>query len=507
MRVLLAMMSHETNTFSPVPTPLSRFGGGKNPAEGQAILNGLRGRRNTLAGLFQAAEEAGAEVVPVIAAGAPPSGPVDDAAFEYMANLIIEGAAGCDAALLDLHGAMVTTTHEDGEGTLLMRLRERYPNLAVAVGLDMHANLYPAMVENASVISGYHTYPHIDMFETGLRAGRLMMRTLAREISPVMVWGNCPMLPHVMRQGTDDFPNRELQARAIEMEQEGALAVSLFTGFPHADIYNAGLSVVVVTDNNPELAEQYRDELLEGAWQNREKFVYQRESLGQSVDRAIEASKKPGDGPIILLDHYDNTASGGTMDTTEVLREIIKRQLDDVAAFGIFDPAAVDALEQAGVGNTATVSLGGKFHMAALQQQSSPLTVTGEVKLLSDGEFTITGPMGTGARMGMGKTAVLRVGGVDIVVVSRHVEPYDLGCFESLGIYPLRRKYLMLKSRIHYRAAFKPIAKQIIECAGCGVCTSDYSQLTFRNVRRPIFPLDNVNAGSFREAIQTTGSE
>ena len=501
MRVLLAMMSHETNTFSPVPTPLTRFGGDAAPAEGQAILAGPRRRSNTMTGMLNIAEAEGAEIVPVIAAGAPPSGPVHDDAFEYMCDRIVAAAPGCDAALLDLHGAMVTESFEDGEGTLLARLRDACPDLPIAVGLDMHANLYPAMVDNATVISGYHTYPHIDMFETGERAARVLFQTLRGEVVPTMVWGNCPMLPHVMRQGTDDFPNKALQARVAEMEAEGALAVSLFTGFPHADIHNAGLSVVVVTDNDQALAERHRDELLDAAWRDRQSFVYVREPLEQSLDRGMAAADEPGAGPVILLDHYDNTASGGTMDTTEVLRAILERGLEDVAAFGIFDPAAVQQMAAAGVGAEVTVSLGGKFQMDALSEQSSPLTVTGRVRLLSDGAFRITGPMGTGARMGMGPTAVLSVADredVDIVVVSRHVEPYDLGCFESVGINPLRRRYLMLKSRIHYRATFMPIAKSIIECAGRGVCTSDYSEITFENVRRPIFPLDNLNTDDFR---------
>ena len=501
MRVLLAMMSHETNTFSPVPTPLSRFGGGAVPIEGPAMLAGPRRRSNTMAGMLRVAENEGAEIVPVIAAGAPPSGPVHDDAFEYICELIVESAAECDAALLDLHGAMVTQSHQDGEGTLLSRLRAHHPQLPVAVGLDMHANLYPAMVENATVVTGYHTYPHIDMYETGERAARVLFQTLRGEVAPTMVWGNCPMLPHVMRQGTDDFPNKALQGRCAEMEAQGALAVSLFTGFPHADIQNAGLSVVVVTDNERELAERYRDELLDAAWRNRQEFVYVRKPLETSLDQGIAAANKSGDGPVILLDHYDNTASGGTMDTTEVLRAILERGLEDVAAFGIFDPEAVQTMVEAGVGNEVTVDLGGKFHMAALAEQSRPLTVSGRVKLLSDGAFRVTGPMGTGARMGMGPTAVLSVADredVDIVVVSRHVEPYDLGCFESVGINPLRRTFLMLKSRIHYRATFMHIAKSIIECAGRGVCTSDYSELTFENVRRPIFPLDNLNTDDFR---------
>ena len=357
--------------------------------------------------------------------------------------------------------------------------------------------------KNATVITGYQTYPHIDMFETGARAAQVLFDSIEGRVTPTMVWGNCPMLPHVMRQGTDDFPNRELQQRAKEMESHGeALAVSLFTGFPHADIYNAGLSVVVVTDNDVEKAGSLRDELLEMAWRDREAFVYGIEPLSESVGKANAAADAPGTGPVILLDHYDNTASGGSMDTTEVLREIIEQGLEDVAAFGIFDPEAVEQMIAAGVGQEVNVSLGAKFHLDALAEQSRPLEVTGIVRHISDGKFKVTGPMGTGATMNMGKTVVLDTGKVQIAVISRHVEPFDLGCFTSIGIDPLKKRFLMLKSRIHYRATYKPIAKQIIECAGVGVCTSDYSQLEFKHVRRPIYPLDRINADDFRELIR-----
>lgn len=238
------------------------------------------------------------------------------------------------------------------------------------------------------------------------------------------------------------------------------------------------------------------------AWGHRESSVYKPEPLADSVSAALDAANEPGEGPIILLDHYDNTASGGTMDTTEVLREILDQGLQDVAAFGIHDPAAVERMIAAGIGTEITISLGARLQMDALAVQSIPLEVTGKVRLISDGRFTVKGPTATGATMHMGKTVVLDTGNVEIIIISRHVDPYDLGCFYSLGVDPLEKTYLMLKSRIHYRATFRPIAKKIIECAGCGVCTSDYDQLTFKNVRRPIYPLDKINSKSFKEGFQ-----
>ena len=451
-------------------------------------------------------------------------------------------AGGCDAILLDLHGAMVTERHEDGEGDLLAHIREIAPEVPIGVTLDMHANLYPAMVEHADLIAGYQTYPHIDYHETGVRAARPIFAMLRGEARPVAAWGNRPMLPHVMRQGSGDFPNRELQARAREMEAEGAIAASLFTGFPHADIANAGLGCVVVTDGDRAAAERMRDELLDFAWVHREAFVYRIEPLADSIDRARKAAADTGagadggaspagagsasgragedpaagqaadqegagsgdgpstrhpaargDGPVVLLDHYDNAASGGTMDSMTVLRAVLAAELEDVAVFAIHDPGAVRELVAAGIGSEATVMLGGKIDMPAIGLAGEPLAVRGRVKLISDGRFRNLGPAATGIEMNLGPTVVLDTGRVEIVVISRHHEPNDLNCFLSLGIDPRARRFLMLKSRIHYRAGFSDVAREVIECAGTGVCTSDYSMLDFRKVRRPIYPLDRIN--------------
>jgi microcystin degradation protein MlrC len=276
MRLLIAMMKHETNTFSPVPTPLARFGNGPGPLYGGAAVRAYRGTGTGLGAYLDLAEQEDAEIVLPIAAGAPPSGPVDDAAYAEITDCICAAASkgGFDGIMLDLHGAMVTQSLEDGEGEFLKRLRTIAPTTPIAVSLDMHANLYDEIIANATVVTGYRTYPHIDTYETARLAGEILLRTIRGELRPVMAWGNAPMLPHVMRQGTDDHPNKELQHRCAAMSAEGALAASLFTGFPHADITNAGLSAVVVTNDDRELAERLRDELLDRAWVEREAFVY-----------------------------------------------------------------------------------------------------------------------------------------------------------------------------------------------------------------------------------------
>jgi microcystin degradation protein MlrC len=490
MKLVIAQVKHETNTFSPVPTPLGRFSiDGSEPPVGEAAYRAYRGTGTPTGAFIALAERVGAEVAMPIAASAAPSGPVEDDAFEFMAECVCRAVAdGCDAVLLDLHGAMVTRRYEDGEGELLRRVRAIAPRVPIGVALDMHANVSAELVGHATCISGYHTYPHIDMEETGLRVGEAILALLAGSAAPTMAWGARPMLPHVMRQASDDQPNAALQARCREMERQGALCASVFTGFPHADIRDAGLSAVVVTDGDPVLARTWCDELLDLAWRSRQAFVYAVEPLARSLARAKELVVTGG--PIVLLDHYDNCASGGTMDTMTVLGGILDAGLEDVVAFAIHDPDAVRRMSAAGVGAQVTLRLGGKLDMPAIGRCGEPREVSGRVASLGDGRYRITGAMSAGELRSMGPTAVLDTGKVAIVVVSYHVEPHDLAAFACVGVDPAARRYVMLKSRVHWRAGLGSLAKAVIECAGTGVCTSDHASLDYRKVRRPIFPLD-----------------
>ena len=481
-------MKHETNTFSPVPTPLARFSrGGARPYEGDEIRGAFRGTGTAIGAYLELAERAGATMILPVAGNAAPSGRVEGAAFEYMAGRIVEAAAqGCDAILLDLHGAMVPEGFDDGEGELLARIRKAAPKAPVGVALDMHTNLFPAMAENATVIAGYQTYPHVDMYDTGMRAGRAILAMLEGKAQPAMAFGHRPMLPHVMRQSSLDSPNLEIQDRTKKMESAGTLAASFFVGFPHADIPYAGSSAVVVTDGDAAKAREWCDELLDMAWAGRAKFVYRVEPLEASLKRASEIAARP----VMLLDHYDNCASGGTMDTMTVLGAILDARLEDVAAFAIFDPGAVRKMQEAGAGANVTLSLGGKLDMPALGLKGKPREVSGKVKRLAAGDYRNEGPMAKGEAVSMGPSAVLDTGRCEIAVISRHTEPHDMGSFRALGIDPAKKRYVMLKSRVHWRAGLGPLAKAIVECAGTGVCTSDYSQLKFERVRRPVYPLD-----------------
>ncbi len=490
MRVVIAMMKHETNTFSPIPTPWARFQEW-GAYFGDDVVTAYEQTNMTLGAYLKLARAAGAEIVTPIAAEAMPSGMVEAQAYDLMSDAICEAVdRGCDAIMLDLHGAMVAETTPDGEGTLLERIRGIAPETPICVTLDLHCNLTRKMVDNCDALIGYKTYPHVDMFEVGSQVGEILFGMLRGEVRPVMAWKNLPLLSQTLRQGTDDEPMKSLIAMARGAEATGeVLAATVFGGFPLADMPDAGTSCICIADGDRAKAEAVVERILDKAWTERSEFVYRHEPLDEAVARAKDLKE----GPVLLLDHADNTGSGGTQDVMTVIAEIIRQDLEDVAVAAVWDPDAVAEMQRAGVGATVTLQLGGKTDMPSIGMTGEPLTVTGTVKVLTNGEWTVRGPMYHGLKVFMGPTAVLDTGKVEIVVVSRHHEPWDQGVFTSVGIDPAWKKYVVLKSRIHYRAGFAPIAKHTITCDGHGVTTSDNSLLTFENVRRPIYPLDNIN--------------
>lgn len=491
MKWMMASFRHETNTFSPVPTPYSRFFTGLDaPLSGDVAIAARRGTGTSLGAFIEVAERAGISYSIPIIAEAMPSMVVDSDAYERIAQSIVRAAAEhqFDAILLDLHGAMVTEEFEDGEGELLSRLRKVQPTIPIGIVLDMHANLYPEIVENATFIAGYHTYPHLDQFDVGLRVANTILRILTDNLKPVASWGSKPMLPHVMSQGTQSGVNHDLQQRCTHLERTNqVLAASLFTGFPHTDISRAGLSVVVYTDQNDvPNGKKHCENLLNEAWNRRAEFLY----ISRPLQDAMRAAKESTNYPVILLDHCDNSASGGSMDTTEVLSAAIAYELKDVVFFAIYDPITVEHAEKAGVGNTVSVSLGGKAKLESTGEENHPIALTALVRSISDGRFRKAGPAQPGLEVRMGKTAVLEVESVKIVVVSNHVEPNDMNYFYSVGLDPLQAKYVILKSRVHWRAGLSRIASNVIECDSIGVTTSNYSKLHFKNLCRPVYPLD-----------------
>lgn len=486
MRVVIAQMKHETNTFSPVPTPWARFEEWGAYFGEQAML-AYEDTAMPMGSYIRLARDAGMDIVTPVAAEAMPSGIVEADAYQRICDAICGAvAAGCDAVMLDLHGAMVSETTPDGEGALLERIRSIAPEVPICVTCDLHANLTEAMVANCTALIGYKTYPHIDMAQVGEQVGKILLRAIEGEVTPVMAWGNRPLLAQTLRMGHEDQPMGGLLEMARRAESGGLLAMTVFGGFPLADVEQAGLSAIAVADGDTRAARGAVDGILDAAWANRDQFLHRHRPLRETVAHA----KTLAEHPVILLDHADNVGSGGTEDVMTVIAEVMRQQLDDVAVAAVWDPEAARIMREAGLGAEVTLRLGGRTAMPSIGLGGQPLVVTGRVARLTDGRFKVEGPMYTGVTVKMGPTALLDTGRMQIVVVSRHHEPWDLGVFTSLGIDPANKKYLLLKSRIHYRAGFGGLARHTLHCDGEGVTTSDNDRLIFRNVRRPIFPLD-----------------
>ncbi len=491
MKIVIAMMKHETNSFSPIRTDWGRFLEWSGYLDDEALKSFER-TRTSMGAFIDLARAAGAEIVVPIAAEAYPSGHVEAEVYGFITDRIMAAIdAGCDAAMLDLHGAMVADGAPDGEGALLARIRAKHPTLPIAVALDQHANVTQAMVDNCTTMAGFQTYPHIDMYETGERAGRLLLDHLAGEAKPVTTYGARPILAQTLRMGHTDEPMRGLLAMArAEEAADPRLTISVMGGFPMSDMADAGFSVIAVDrDGDRARAQAAAERILDAAWKQREEFVYVHRPLGDAVAEA----KTLTEGPVLLLDHADNCGSGGTQDVMTVIAELIAQGLEGVAVATVRDPEAVKAMAAAGVGSEITLALGGRTDMPGVGLTGKPLTVSGRVRTLTDGEWTIRGPMYTGVKVHMGPTAVLDTGKISIVITSQSHEPWDPGVFRSVGIEPTEQRYLLLKSRIHYRAGFEKMGVRTLTLDGEGVTTSDNSKLTFHRLRRPIYPLDRVN--------------
>jgi len=490
MKLVLAMMKHETNTFSPIVTDWARFEAW-GLYTGQAAIDAYAKTNMPLGVYLQLAKEYGAEVELPMAAEAMPGGLVTADAYQRLTDPILEAVAkGCDGCLLDLHGAMVAESTDDGEGTLLEKIRQIAPDLPIAVTLDLHCNLTPKMVQNCTGLIGYKTYPHVDMDVVARQVGRVVMEVIAgKRPKPAMALRQLPLLSQTLCQGTDDEPMKSAIQACREEEARGLPAATVFGGFAMADIKDAGATVITI-GNDQKQADEAADRIAAAVWDKRDQHIYRHRDLKETVAKA----KQITDGPVILLDHADNCGSGGTQDVMTVIDEVLRQGLEDVAVGAVWDPQAVQIMQKAGVGATVTLELGGKSDMPSLKLKGKPLKVTGKVRTITDGEWIVRGPMYNGYKVMMGPTAVLEVDGrMQIVVVSRHHEPWDTGVFTSVGIDPRHKRYLLLKSRIHYRAGFAPLAKATFTLDGEGVTTSDNSILDYKKVRRPIYPLDRIN--------------
>jgi microcystin degradation protein MlrC len=486
LRLFLAQLSHETNTFSNLPTDRAQFEA-RDLRYGEEIVETFRGTGTCIGGMIAAAERHGARLLPSVAAAASPAGRVTRQIYAHVMERMLadlRAAGRVDGVLLDLHGAMVVEGVDDGEGDVLRQVRAAVgPDVPIAVTLDYHGNITPEMARGATLLHGYKTYPHVDMGERGEEAAERLLQVIAGRIRPTAALRTPPLLPAIGSQGTAREPMLGIMRLAAELERDPrVLSISVFAGFPYADIAPAGFSVYVVTDGDQALADALADRVAGEAWQRRREFVHRGLPPAEAVRAAMAAEGRP----IVLADMADNTGGGAAGDGTEVLRELLRAGARSTIVACLWDPAAARACAAAGVGQSVTLDVGGKVD----DRHGAPLKVTGTVRTLSDGRFVHKGPMMRGLPGRLGLTAVLDVSDVKVILISHRWQTLDPEMIRVVGLDPLEHKIVVVKSTIHYRAAFEPIAREIIEVDAPGLSSSNLSRFDFRHVRRPIFPLD-----------------
>lgn len=491
MKFLIARFNHETNTFSPVATPLAAF----EPLYGDDALNDQRHARTAMGAFIRLAEaQPETQLITPVSATANPSGTVAADAYTELSQRILDALSEKpDAILLDLHGAMVAENAADGEGELLKAIRAIAPDVPIAVALDLHGNVSQTMVDYANIIVSFKTYPHIDMAETGEHAGRLMMSLLSGESRPVTRWKQLPLLSHTLRSNTNEGAMQRAVDAARQAELEtGVLAVSIMAGFSLADFTDAGMSVIVVTDDDENLANTVAQRIAEQLWQEREGFVYHSAPLRESIKLAKKLRAGEGEGPVLLLDHSDNVMSGGTCDTMDILAAAIANHVTPIVVGPICDPQTVHRLWKLRPTDVVRADIGNRIPLPHLATKKKPLSLVGVVRAKSDGEFVVTGPIYTGAKVSMGRTVLFDTVDALIVICEQRTEPFDMGIFSCVGVDPAQYDYLLLKSRMYCRPVFGAIAKGLVECDADkgGPTSSNYALFSFEHVRRPVFPLD-----------------
>jgi microcystin degradation protein MlrC len=497
-RVLTGRFMHETNTFSVQKTDMALWRR-RDFHRDNEIPVAFRGTRSALGATFEAADKFGWTLIHPVSANANPSGIVTDDAFDQIGGLMLQAAERqkpIDGVLLHLHGAMVVDSYEDGEGELLARLRRVLgPDVPIVVTLDLHANVTQLMADNASALIAFRTYPHVDQYERAWQGAELLERAMRGEVKPKTVIARRPMIYGLDRGRHQKGPMAELIGRGEALEQSGeALVVSICAGFSRANIRDVGPSVTVTVDmargEAPPRGQKVAEDYMDHAWQTRDYESFKLLPVAEAVARA--KAGKPGDKPLVVADYTDNPGGGGYGDATAFLKGLVEAGVESVAFHAICDPEAVMAGMRAGVGMPTTIALGGKTDPA---MGGGPLSLTGEVTHLSNGKFIAYGPMGGGVERDYGPSMVFRVGGIDIICITNNGQAVDLAQFTSLGIDPTRYTTVCVKSMQHFRAAFEPIARDVILVDTGALCSEHYTPELFDKVRRPVWPLDPISDG------------
>ena len=480
MKILIAGFQHETNTFAPSKADWDAFvqgGGMPGMTHGSDILD-FRGINIPVGGFLDAMHGGSHQIMPVVWTAACPSAQVTEDAFERIAGKIVEAASELnpDAVYLDIHGAMVAEHVDDGEGELLRRIRQVVgPKVPVVGSLDLHANVTELMLQQADALVAYRTYPHVDMAETGERAAFLLRQFMEGGNRLSLAWKRIPFLMPLHGQCTEMDPAKGTYEHLGSLEQGSVTSLSFTPGFPAADfpecggvVWGYGSNEAVVGDAVDSLT-NYVNEREVDWWID----IYKPDEAVKEAMRRSQGANRP----VVIADTQDNPGAGGNSNTTGMLRALVANHVQDAAIGVLFDPDAAEAAHKTGVGKTITLGLGGE---PALGDQ--PFEGSFIIEHLSEGNLTVKGPMMRGAKISLGPTACLRIGGVRVVVGSSKVQMLDRELYRVAGVEPEQMKILVNKSSVHFRADFTPIAHSILVAGAPGPMVADPINLPWKRL-------------------------
>ena len=492
-RIAIGGFQHETNTFAPVKADFNAFeepGGWPGLVRGEAMFPAVDGVHIPVTGALDILRQAGADIIPLCWSAATPSAHVTQDAFErisemMLADLAVAYRTGLDGLYLDLHGAMVCDHLQDGEGELLRRIRALVgPDLPIAVSLDLHANITQAMVHHADVLDIYRNYPHVDMGETGARTATHLLKMIAQGGRPAKAFRRTEYLIPLNFGCTDIEPPKNLYGSVLPSLLAGdrkLTALALAMGFPLSDIAEIGPGLVAYGTDQA-AADRAADALMDQMVQHEAGFGDRFWFPAEAIDHAKALLQQPGSGPVVLADTQDNPGGGGPGDTTGMLRALLSGgagQVPGGATIGVFnDPETAQRAHRHAVGAVVDFDLGGKLFPG-----DDPISGPFEIRALGNGAFTGTGPMWGGARYLMGPYVRLHRDGVDIVVASRPEQAGDQSMFRHVGIEPSQTGILVVKSSVHFRADFAPLARAVLTVAAPGPVYADPGSLDFKNIR------------------------
>ena len=499
-RIAIGGMQHETNTFAPSRADYPAFeacGGWPGVQYGEPMFDALAGANIPAQGAIEALRSLGHTLAPTAWAAASPSAHVTTEAFERIVGELVrrlQAIGPVDGVYLDLHGAMVTQAHDDGEGEILRRVRQAVgPRVPIAASLDLHANVTRAMRETADALVAYRSYPHVDMAETGARAARLLDRTLRTGQKLACASRGFDFLTGIPSQCSFIEPAKSIYAELEALERKTHAVLSFTPRFPMADFCECGMAVLGYGGNAPDVDGAV--EALRAAVADSEKdFALELHSADEAVQRARRWGESGA--PVVLADTQDNPGAGGNGDTTGLLAALVRQSASDATLGMLIDPQSAKRAHEAGQGTTLAFALGGRSGIPG----DAPFAGEFTVERLGDGRFTCTGPMFHGFRMNLGPMTLLRsraAPGVRVVLASRKCQAADQEMFRHVGVEPRRERVLGLKSSVHFRADFQPIAKEVLVVRSPGPALADPSEFPWTKLRKGMRmrPLGPVYAG------------